>query len=241
MPVENRTAMPAPGNSKLFFRRQIVYTVQVETKFNIDVIYLGMINISSINMCKQTTRQQTRSLVGGMLHHLTGNSTAEIAIMEGSDGKPVLRDYPSWHFNLSHSHGMGVCAISMIPVGVDIERITTRPSWHSIAAEWFTPGEQKYLDSSGLDALRVFHHIWTRKESWLKLHGRSVWDIQSAPECLGEIPGLYTFESAATPQFSLSVRALTEKQMEIELLTEFRQTEIRFSHVILPPCQSGGG
>lgn len=39
-----------------------------------------------------------------------------------SEGKPYFPDYPSIQFNLSHTDGAVVCALSETPVGVDLER-----------------------------------------------------------------------------------------------------------------------
>ena len=43
-----------------------------------------------------------------------------ISIAEG--GKPYFPDYPHIQFNLSHTDGAVVCAVSSPPVGVDLER-----------------------------------------------------------------------------------------------------------------------
>ena len=41
-------------------------------------------------------------------------------------GKPYFPQYPGLHFNLSHSGPLTVCALSTLPVGVDIEQIRPR-------------------------------------------------------------------------------------------------------------------
>ena len=42
-------------------------------------------------------------------------------IRRAAGGKPYFPQYPHIHFNLSHSRGAAVCALSGEPVGVDVE------------------------------------------------------------------------------------------------------------------------
>lgn len=41
-----------------------------------------------------------------------------------SYGKPVLKNYPTIHFNLSHAGDWVLCGIGDVSLGVDIEHIT---------------------------------------------------------------------------------------------------------------------
>ena len=51
----------------------------------------------------------------------------EIPAMDrGSRGKPFFPDFPHIHFNLSHSGGLALCALSDGEVGVDIELVGPR-------------------------------------------------------------------------------------------------------------------
>lgn len=47
----------------------------------------------------------------------------EIKFEKGEHGKPYLKDYPNFHFNLSHTRNVITVAISDKPVGVDIEKV----------------------------------------------------------------------------------------------------------------------
>lgn len=84
-------------------------------------------------------------------------------------GKPYLKGYPSVQFNLSHSGGYGVCAVSDAAVGVDVELI--RPLKQDIARRFFTSTEQGYLASRPTEE---FFHLWTRKESFTKALGKGL-------------------------------------------------------------------
>ena len=54
-------------------------------------------------------------------------------IRRAAGGKPYFPQYPHIHFNLSHSRGAAVCALSGEPVGVDVELL--RPPPRRLAGE----------------------------------------------------------------------------------------------------------
>lgn len=69
------------------------------------------------------------------------------------------------YLSLSHSSDMSVCAISDMPVGVDIEKI--KPIKERKKYRFFTDEENEYVNSSSLPQIS-FLEIWTRKEAYLK-------------------------------------------------------------------------
>lgn len=85
---------------------------------------------------------------------------AEVDIVEGENGKPLLKDGSLW-FNLSHSHGLAAVAVTRHgPVGIDIEQIRDVPEQDGIAARYFPPGEPG-----------SFFERWTRLEALVKACG----------------------------------------------------------------------
>ena len=84
-------------------------------------------------------------------------------------GKPYLKDYPGVQFNLSHSGGWGVCALSKTAVGVDVEMV--RPLRQQVAKRFFTPVEQEWLSKRPAEE---FFRLWTRKESFTKALGKGL-------------------------------------------------------------------
>jgi len=87
-------------------------------------------------------------------------------------GKPRLAGAkPPLHFNLSHSGGMAVLAVSdRYQVGVDIEQMA--PLKEDVAGHFFSPAERQALSAlpSG-SYLEAFYRCWTRKEAFVKAHG----------------------------------------------------------------------
>lgn len=94
-----------------------------------------------------------------------GLDARALQIETAPGGKPVLRGHPSRHFNVSHTPGGILCALSDRPVGVDIE--CARPVSDRVAARWFTPAEQAW--AGGDETRRLI--LWTRKEAAAKWSG----------------------------------------------------------------------
>lgn len=93
----------------------------------------------------------------------------------GVYGKPYLdiNDGQSGsEFSLTHTSGVVACAVSTVPVGVDVELLT--PDWdhREVVQRHFTAAEAKALSllSPKLASAR-FTEIWTLKESFLKAVG----------------------------------------------------------------------
>lgn len=83
----------------------------------------------------------------------------EIAIIR-EDGKKPRFDRDDVHFNLSHSHGVVMLAISHSPIGVDIEKVRDI--------------DYKKIDFVDADDVDDFFEKWTMRESYLKFTGEGL-------------------------------------------------------------------
>ena len=97
-------------------------------------------------------------------------SSAVIKRLPG--GKPVFENL-DYHFNISHSCGRAVCALSEKEVGVDIEVIKKVRNFDLIAQNFFCAGEQGEYKAAKNKA-EEFYRIWTRKESVMKKSGTGI-------------------------------------------------------------------
>ncbi len=98
------------------------------------------------------------------------------AIERGDKGKPFFPDFPDYHFNLSHSGPYVLCALSDLgPVGVDVERV--RPHCARLPQYIMSGEETAAFDGSWEE----FTRIWTLKEAYAKLLGRSIWPPREMP------------------------------------------------------------
>ena len=86
------------------------------------------------------------------------------------NGKPYLKENEIF-FNLSHSDGVVMCAISNADVGCDAEKV--REIDLSIAKRFFTESEFETLEKKETDEEKydLFFRLWTLKESYMKATG----------------------------------------------------------------------
>ncbi len=124
-----------------------------------------------------------RSILGEYL----GISGAELAFIHGEKGKPSL-DHPKVNikFNLTHCEDMALLAVAdAIPVGIDLERIRSRPMQLKIAQRMFPPAiyqELLQLSADRLDA--TFFKHWTELEARAKCLGGGIFSADDARDCI---------------------------------------------------------
>jgi 4'-phosphopantetheinyl transferase len=119
-----------------------------------------------------------------------------LAFTYGERGKPLLRDYPDTHFNVSHSGDLVVCAVSSAPVGIDVESIPAPGrDFMKIAGRFFAGEELSYIKarSSQSERAAAFAEIWTKKEAYIKRDGRGL-ALPLNSFCVLSLPGV-TFHS----------------------------------------------
>lgn len=100
----------------------------------------------------------------------------EIEFVSNDYGKPSLSEkYKKIHFNLSHSSGLSVLAISTkSEIGVDIEKIDPEFDFDLIAKAHFSVAENSFLNAKHEQACERFYTLWTRKEAFLKVIGTGI-------------------------------------------------------------------
>lgn len=91
---------------------------------------------------------------------------------KGHHGKPYLPNRPMIHYNISHSGRFVVCAVSGVPVGIDIQqkRIVdvTRVGKKIFSDEEY----RKFLKSESMQD--EFFRQWVLRESYLKWTGEGI-------------------------------------------------------------------
>ncbi len=89
-------------------------------------------------------------------------------------GKPVLKDYPQIHFNMSHCPKGVMCVVGDRPVGCDIESIMESMD-EALLRHCCNAAEAEEILASP-DPCLAFTRIWTIKEAVLKLTGDGLSD-----------------------------------------------------------------
>lgn len=108
----------------------------------------------------------------------------DASLKKGPYGKPYLAGHLEIHFNISHSGGYGVCAISSMPCGVDIQEKRAVRSQRMIERTMNAQEQRQILEAE--DSTKEFIKLWTYKESCIKLSGEGLrQDMRTlkAPAC----------------------------------------------------------
>jgi 4'-phosphopantetheinyl transferase len=115
---------------------------------------------------------------------------AVIEFSTGPQGKPALAPGIPLRFNLSHSAGMGLAAVSLAQeIGIDIEAHRPDLERESIARRFFSTPEASEI--AAIPAHRqtaAFFACWTRKEAYLKARGGGL-SIPLDSFCVTVVPG----------------------------------------------------
>lgn len=122
----------------------------------------------------------TRGVLRILLSRYLNRPAGDLAFTENDHGKPAISGI---EFNVSHSGDYSLLAFSRSsPIGADVELIRDRKVIHDLSRRVLTPDEyQRFNSVPDLDRQRVFHEIWTLKESILKAIGSG---LSVAPESL---------------------------------------------------------
>jgi 4'-phosphopantetheinyl transferase len=113
-----------------------------------------------------------RELPPGSLRFSYGpNGKPELTPGEGAQcaGSPL-------HFNLAHSEGVGVLAVTQSgPVGVDVEQVRSLPEFKELVDQFFSAREAaEFTRLEREQQPAAFFNLWTRKEALLKATGEGI-------------------------------------------------------------------
>lgn len=103
-----------------------------------------------------------RILLRKMVKRLYGKT--DFDVKTGKNGKPELE---FCFFNISHSGKYAVCAVSDVPVGIDIEKMTDFKRRERYML--FSKEESDYVNEA--ESTERFYTLWTMKEAYIKAVG----------------------------------------------------------------------
>ncbi|AUB39179.1 LYS5, 4'-phosphopantetheinyl transferase [Nostoc flagelliforme CCNUN1] len=117
-----------------------------------------------------------RGILRTILGRYLGIQPRQVQFNYQQRGKPVLADTfadSGLAFNLSHSQGLGLCAVNCTrEIGVDLEYIRPMSDLEALAKRFFLPREYEMLRSlSANQQQEAFFRYWTCKEAYLKATG----------------------------------------------------------------------
>ena len=143
-----------------------------------------------------------RGILRSILSRYITNRPSTLRFCYNRYGKPFLApEFSSYrlNFNLSHSGSMALYAITRhLEIGVDVERVRSDFEYEEIAKRFFSANEAALLCRIPTEKkLEAFYNCWTRKEAYIKAHGKGLslpldsFEVSFMP---GEIPMLLITE-----------------------------------------------
>lgn len=147
-----------------------------------------------------------------------GIKSNEIQFEYNEHEKPSIKNFPEFHFSVSHSGNCVAFVSDTSPIGIDIEIISDARI--EIAKRFFSENEYKYILESESQN-NAFYEIWTKKEAYVKFLGTGL----STPLSSFDVTNKNLSSKFYTKQISeymLSIfsenQNLSESNIKIEIL-----------------------
>jgi 4'-phosphopantetheinyl transferase len=136
-----------------------------------------------------------RAWLRGLLAEALACAPGEIEFGQNAFGKPIVQGGGDLRFSVSHSDGLGLCAIAHgVEIGCDVERRNPALADPAVARSLFARAEVRALEAlPPEDWVEGFFNCWTRKEAFVKAIGQglsyplSIFEVSVRP---GEPPAL---------------------------------------------------
>lgn len=120
------------------------------------------------------------------------------------------------YFNITHTDGLIMIAISDSPVGIDAENVFKKIDAEKIADKYFSAEEREQIENQ-----KHFFILWTKKESAIKYADLTLASALSKTSFKGNSPtGFTAYEGASTLSYAFDdyVYSLTAKDTEHRLI-----------------------
>jgi len=161
-------------------------------------------------------------------------SNSQLIFYKNEFGKPFLKDYSDFYFNISHSGVWVVCVIGEKEVGIDVEQI--KPVDISIAKRFFSKNEyQNLMQRPEQFRVEYFYDLWTMKESYIKYRGEGLsiplnsFDVCTGGDSLDNLSYLYFSQPLLDIDYKLSIcseNALMSEKINIIEINLIKNTLI---------------
>lgn len=118
----------------------------------------------------------SRGTLRAILGRCLDLAPADVSLEYGERGKPRVAGGGALRFNLSHSGGRALYALSLDrEMGVDLEQVCPMADCESIARRFFNGGEiRDLLSLPPGQREKAFFTCWTRKEAYIKACGEGL-------------------------------------------------------------------
>jgi 4'-phosphopantetheinyl transferase len=180
----------------------------------------------------------SRGILRKILSRYVSEPAEKLVFRYGSKGKPYLRDRPDLQFNLAHSGGFAVYAISGEELGVDIELVKPSTDWQKISQRFFSPREVDELERlDPTQQLRGFFSCWARKEAYIKATGEGIATLAKFSAGAQSSPGEGAIDEDGKPREWYFKDLNVGDKHAGAIVTRFDQCRIRlFSFTSVEDC-----
>ena len=123
------------------------------------------------------------SLGGKLLTHAIAQEKYNInnlEIITLPSGKPYFKNIQNLHFNISHSGNFVFVVFDDQPIGIDCEKVRQINLSHCYKI--FNKSEIEYINSKKRNKNIRFLEMWTKKEAYAKLLGKSIISVIRSKE-----------------------------------------------------------
>jgi 4'-phosphopantetheinyl transferase len=115
-----------------------------------------------------------RGLLRWLLAGYLRLSPEAVSFGTAEQGKPFVEGHPL-RFNVSHSQNIGLVAVALCEVGVDVEKLRSNISMAALVERYFSATEKERFRQLTADEQQPwFFRCWTRKEALLKACGLGI-------------------------------------------------------------------
>lgn len=144
--------------------------------------WTGLLSADELQRWQRLAREEdrgrfllVRALVRKVLGCELGLQPQDLVFKADVHGKPhvLVPGGAALHFNLSHTRGLSVLALSRkVEVGVDVEVLGREVELLALARRYFATPEVLALEELAPEPQReLFFALWTLKEAWVKAKG----------------------------------------------------------------------
>jgi len=169
-----------------------------------------------------------RGILRKILSRYASEPAQKLVFRYGLKGKPYLRDHSYLQFNLGHSGGLAVYAISGKELGVDIELVKPSTDWRKISKRFFSPREVEELERlDPTQQLRGFFSCWARKEAYIKAIGQGIATLAKFSAGAQPSPGEGPIDEEGKPRKWYFKDLKVGDEHACAIVTQFDQCRIR--------------
>lgn len=170
--LETSLVIPGPNDVLVYWANLDTLTVHSGLLSDSEQLRAGQY----VHIRDQNRFTVRRSLLRLLLSAFLRLPASSIPLKQTAEGKPYLdlqEDICPIEFSLSHSQGIAAFAFTAgRRVGIDIEKMDPAADCQSLAREYFTVEEARYINlQDEPSSIEAFFLCWTRKEAYLKAAG----------------------------------------------------------------------